>query len=454
MENTNENFYYIKEPRKAATLLQQGQVLNCAIEQDVQIVQDDCCAESAPVEVPPHNLLNGLQGGTIYERYHLNKVQYDSIIASDGALVFNNGLSKTNGIVTLGTDQSDSTGQKGKLLTDLLFNRQDNNSVDNGSKIRVASRSILQSTNNANFEADSELSFSNSGTVAQLTSFSIANNRMSSMLTSQSLTQSASALINRRNNVISQGIQLTDDIGTVSNTTMLVTDTINLRGLEYAGVYYNQFTDRSLIDKGYLYSRIQQQPTNGAATFLVSSGAMFDALALKATLQANTFYGNQIIASGDLTVYQKILIPNYLELGSVNDTGAGVNSSFMRMQTRNTNISATRFFITLTPNQLTAQNIDLKLPLQNGTLATLDNIPKMKYGSYSGTGNGSIISFSFPHGFTVGTSPTSAVASFGADTPNANMVGFNVTWNTTNITITFSTAPSGGFSINWIAIQA
>lgn len=741
MENTNENFYYIKEKRKTPNINLQDQVLSCTPEQDVQIVTPDCCADAGEVVVPPHNLLNGLQGGTIYERYHLNKVQYDSIANSEAALIFNNGLSKTNGVVTLGSDQSDSTGNKGKLLTDLLLNRQDNNSVDNGSNIRVASRSILQSVNNASFESDSELSFSNAGSVGQITSFSTTNGRMSSILTSQSLTQSASALINRRSNTISQGIQLTDDIGNVSNARMLVTDSINFRGLEYAAIYYTNFTDRSLIDKGYLYSRILPQPTSDADTFLVSAGGVYNALQVKANLIGDNYYtGSQIVEGNidggviygnvvkaynyfefdssnhsgfagqisaasvltaprnwtmpdkngivallsdipniDLSLYARLAANNtftgttntfstgltgssttavspgfvrtanadfsssvamstsgiefvratfrhniapltltanrsvtlpdksgvvalisdlanfavisggnsffngdqnisgslnvnnhftmdaYLYISGTNNITTGAKGTSITVSTANpsvnnnsrytlaltmdsyqtksifvewpsdtgklaltsdllpyaklaggntfsgadnifntpvrinnqmfglgitSNIAASKIGVNLTsqnynlpgggtfprgsvnifkyndnsttgwfsgivPNDALNQNGYFQLPNANsGTLARLEDLPKMKYGNYVGSGNGTTTAFTFPHGFLAGSSPSSAVASFGANTPTANMLGFSVTYDTNNIIITFATAPAGQFSLNWIAIQA
>lgn len=180
-----------------------------------------------------HNLLGGLQGGSLNERYHLTKAQWSSVIGGGGggsSYTFSNGLTNTSGVVKLGGSLTATTtldtANNTLIIGDLTNQKAIIGAVPATSQVELATKDSLNNTSIIRIASSD-----NSGSVA---------NGISLLFTSSGGDYQA-ITINALVEALPAGF-------------MYVGDRINNKGLENAGDYESNFSPRSLATKQYIDS--------------------------------------------------------------------------------------------------------------------------------------------------------------------------------------------------------
>ncbi len=176
-----------------------------------------------------HNNLGGLQGGTLNERYHLTKTQWQTLGASSSpTYTFSNGLT---------SDDSGNVGLGGSFLS------------NTNTLITMASPSIFQIYDPA-------------GYITSILKSDQQENQSQIYLSATNATHDNTAFLSL-DPVVGSVMGATGMFLSITTSGMILKDVVNNKGVVYFADYSSNYTARSLVDKGYVDSVAGGNPGNG-----------------------------------------------------------------------------------------------------------------------------------------------------------------------------------------------
>jgi hypothetical protein len=193
-----------------------------------------------------HNNLTGLQGGTLNERYHLTKAQYESLISGGGgggSYTFINGIQPIEGGIGLG----------GNLVQQVAIDL-----------VGAYEFQIVDSTSESSFTFQPPVD----GGDSQMYMYNQMNNNYAQVTTNAGNGSSDQAYVDL---TVSNGSTYMEIFMSIQNG-IEVTDSVFNIGMVYQNDYSANFVDNSLVSKLYVDTAISNAGGGGGTSYTFQNG--------------------------------------------------------------------------------------------------------------------------------------------------------------------------------------